>query len=95
MNGNGQSPEQLFAICVHMSGLVIQRRLDDRVFGLAARVYLSLPLPFFLVLLPFFLHDDHPSNREHRRSCTRFKLTRVFIAALSSGKSPEDPESSR
>ena len=78
-----------------MSGLVIQRRLDDRVFGLAARVYLSLPLPFFFVLLPFFLHDDHPSNREHRRSSTRFKLTRVFIAALSSGKSPEDPESSR
>ena len=96
INGNGQSPEQLFAICVHMSGLVIQQRLDDRVFGLpAARVYLSLPLPFFFVLLPFFLHDDHQSNREHRRTRARFKLTRVFIAALSSGKSPEDPESSR
>ena len=51
-----------------MSSLVIQRRLDDRVFLLAARVYLSLPLPFFFVLLSFFLHDDHPSNREHRRS---------------------------
>ena len=83
-------------LCPHVCGLVIQRRLDDRVFGLpAARVYLFLPLPFFFVLLPFFLHDDHQSNREHRRTRARFKLTRVFIAALSSGKSPEDPESSR
>ena len=68
INGNGQSPEQRIGICVHMSSLVIQRRLDDRVFALAASVYLSLPLPFFFVLLSFFLHDDHPSNRKHRRS---------------------------
>ena len=56
-------------LCPHVCGLVIQRRLDDRVFGLpAALVYLFLPLPFFFVLLPFFLHDDHQSNREHRRT---------------------------
>ena len=79
-----------------MSGLVIF--LDDRVFELTAqiRLYLSFPLSFSSSpLFPFFLHDDHPPNREHRRSRTRFKLTRAFIAALSSGKSPEDPESSR
>ena len=61
--------EGIEARCVWCLVWSFSRRLDDRVFGLAARVYLSLPLPFFFVLLPFFLHDDHhPSNREHRRS---------------------------
>ena len=56
-----------------------------------AFIYLFLEsFALFFVLLPFFLHDDHPSNREHRRSRTRFKLTRAFIATLSNGKSPED-----